>query len=69
MPTAPQTNFQDPDHKKWYQKTGWIIALLILIFPVGLFLMWKYTNWKKTGKGNYHCFNSHNRTFGHCFSR
>lgn len=20
MPTAPQTNFQDPDHKKWYQK-------------------------------------------------
>nr|DAQ27017.1 MAG TPA: hypothetical protein [Caudoviricetes sp.] len=24
---------------------------------------------EKTGKGNYHCFNSHNRTFGHCFSR
>ena len=51
MPTAPQANFQDPDHKKWYQKTGWIIALLILFFPVGLFLMWKYTNWKKTVKG------------------
>ena len=51
MPTAPQTNFQDPDHKKWYQKTGWIIALLILFFPVGLFLMWKYTNWKKPVKG------------------
>ena len=45
------TNFQDPDHKKWYQKTGWIIALLILFFPVGLFLMWKYTNWKKPIKG------------------
>ena len=42
MPTAPQANFQDPDHKKWYQKTGWIIAL---------FLMWKYTNWKKPIKG------------------
>lgn len=51
MPTAPQANFQDPDHKKWYQKTGWIIALLILFFPVGLFLMWKYTNWKKSIKG------------------
>lgn len=51
MPTAPQANFQDPDHKKWYQKTGWIIALLILFFPVGLFLMWKYTNWKKPVKG------------------
>lgn len=51
MPTAPQSNFQDPDHKKWYQKTGWIIALLILFFPVGLFLIWKYTNWKKPVKG------------------
>lgn len=51
MSTAPQSNFQDPDHKKWYQKTGWIIALLILFFPVGLFLMWKYTNWKKSIKG------------------
>lgn len=33
--------------KKWYQKTGWIIALLIVFFPVGLYLMWKYTDWKK----------------------
>jgi len=37
--------------KKWYQKTGWIIALLILFFPVGLFLMWKYANWNKVVKG------------------
>lgn len=36
--------------KKWYQKTGWIIALLILFFPVGLFLMWKYANWNKVVK-------------------
>ena len=50
--TMPQNNFQgsDPD-KKWYQKIGWIIALLIFFFPVGLFLMWKYTNWKKPVKG------------------
>lgn len=37
--------------KRWYQKTGWIIAWLILFFPVGLFLMWKYANWKKPVKG------------------
>lgn len=39
------------DNKKWYQKTGWIIAWLILFFPVGLFLMWKYADWKKSVKG------------------
>lgn len=32
---------------KWYQKTGWIIALLYFFFPVGLFLMWKHAKWKK----------------------
>ncbi len=50
-----ENNFSDPGPngpgKKWYQKTGWIILLLILFFPVGLFLMWKYTNWKKPIKG------------------
>lgn len=33
--------------KKWYEKTGWIIILTLLFFPVGLFLMWKYANWNK----------------------
>ncbi len=33
--------------KKWYQKSFGIIALLILFFPAGLFLMWKYANWNK----------------------
>lgn len=32
---------------KWYQKTGFIILFLILFFPVGLYLMWKYTDWNK----------------------
>lgn len=52
-PNMSQNNFPDynGNNKKWYQKTGWIIALLILFFPVGLFLMWKYTNWKKPVKG------------------
>ncbi|MEE0963680.1 MAG: DUF4236 domain-containing protein [Ruminococcus bromii] len=36
--------------QKWYQKTGYIILLLVLFFPVGIFLMWKYTNWNKKVK-------------------
>ncbi len=35
---------------KWYQSTGGIIALLILFFPVGLYLMWKHATWHKTAK-------------------
>ena len=33
--------------KKWYQKTLGIVGLLILFFPLGLFLMWKYAEWDK----------------------
>jgi hypothetical protein len=36
--------------KRWYQKTIWIVVLLVLFFPVGLFLMWKYTKWNKAVK-------------------
>lgn len=36
---------------KWYQRTWAIILLLIIFFPVGLFLMWKYSNWSKIAKG------------------
>ncbi len=32
--------------KKWYQQTWAIIVLLWLFFPVGLFLMWKYSDWR-----------------------
>lgn len=46
----PSNNFTKvvmPQKKKWYQKTWVIILLLIFVFPVGLFLMWKYKkNWK-----------------------
>ena len=49
-----QPNAPDPQHnndkKKWYQSTLWIILWLILFFPVGLFLMWKYSDWKKPVK-------------------
>ncbi len=49
VPAGKQDDYQHlhDDHKKWYQKTGWIIAWLILFFPAGLFLMWKYSDWKK----------------------
>lgn len=40
-------NMDTANTKKWYQKTGYIILFLIIFFPVGLFLMWKYTNWNK----------------------
>ena len=33
--------------KKIYEKSWFIILLLIVFFPVGLFLMWKYTDWGK----------------------
>ena len=36
--------------KKWYQKTGGIIFWLIVFFPVGLYMMWKYADWKKIVK-------------------
>lgn len=45
-------NFSNDDlyKRKWYQQTGWIIGLLFLFFPVGLYLMWKYADWKKVPK-------------------
>ena len=35
---------------KWYQKTWGILALLLLVFPLGLYLMWKYAKWNITVK-------------------
>jgi hypothetical protein len=32
---------------KWYKSNLGIIALLIVFFPAGVFLMWKYTSWHK----------------------
>lgn len=33
--------------KKWYQRTGGVILLLLLCFPIGIYVMWKYADWKK----------------------
>jgi len=38
------------ENTKWYQKPVWIIVLLFLFFPVGLFLMWRYSNWNNKAK-------------------
>lgn len=37
-------------HSKWYHKPKWIIVLLIIFYPVGLYLMWKYAPWTKKTK-------------------
>lgn len=35
------------NNKEWYEKTTIIALLLMFVFPLGLYLMWKYANWKK----------------------
>lgn len=35
---------------KWYKKPVTIILFLIFFCPVGIFLMWKFSNWKKPVK-------------------
>lgn len=41
---------QAKENKQIYEKTWFIILLLIFFFPVGLFLMWKYSQWNKAVK-------------------
>lgn len=43
---APSDKQKQPK-KKWYRSNIGIIALIILFFPVGIYLMWRYSNWKK----------------------
>jgi hypothetical protein len=31
---------------KWYMTNGAIITLLVVFFPVGIYLMWKYADWQ-----------------------
>lgn len=51
-PTHTTEHHKGTSHssKKWYQRTLWIVLLLIFFFPVGLFLMWKYAKWAKPVK-------------------
>lgn len=36
---------------KWYQKGWGIVLLLIIFFPIGIYLMWRYAKWNKLVKG------------------
>lgn len=38
------------NHKKWWQRTGGIIFWLIVFFPIGFYLMWRYADWKRNRK-------------------
>ncbi|MCI8469108.1 MAG: holotricin-3 [Eggerthellaceae bacterium] len=35
------TIIKDPGAKKWYQDTFWIIFFLVILWPVGVVLMWR----------------------------
>lgn len=39
-----------PAKGKWYQSDLAAVLLLFFFFPVGLYLMWKYTKWNKYAK-------------------
>ena len=36
--------------KKWYQKTEWIFMLVLLFWPVGLYLLWTNKEISKKNK-------------------
>ena len=39
----------DTNNTMWYRRTWAVVAMLILFFPVGIYLMWK-SGWKKKTK-------------------
>ena len=38
------------EEKKFYQKNWFVILTLIFVFPIGLYLMWRHTDWKPKTK-------------------
>ena len=38
------------ESRPWWQRDGYIFWVLLLFFPVGVFLMWKYARWPMWGK-------------------
>ncbi|RJR26797.1 hypothetical protein C4561_03375 [candidate division WWE3 bacterium] len=47
MEEVPNQTPQNPAKKSWYENPGCISLLLVFFFPLGLLLMWVYTNWDK----------------------
>lgn len=46
--SSPKNN--SPKDKKFYERTWFIIIALIFFWPLGVFLMWKFSEWKKAVK-------------------
>lgn len=40
---------RDPNEKKWYRQTFWIIFFLLVFWPVGIVLAWK-SDWPVVAK-------------------
>ena len=38
------------NEERWYQKGGWIAALIILFFPIGIVVMWRHSKWRMRTK-------------------
>jgi len=38
---------ENMNNKKWYQQTWGVVLMLVLFFPMGLYLMWKHAQWGK----------------------
>lgn len=36
--------------KRWYQKNWFMWLIMVIFFPIGLFLLWKYSSYKKSTK-------------------
>lgn len=39
------SRFRDYHGEAWYQRDLWIIVFLVMLLPIGLFLMWRYAAW------------------------
>ena len=48
--TAIEIKMEQQNNLKWYQKPNGAIGMLILFYPVGLYLMWKNEMWTKKTK-------------------
>lgn len=44
------TFMNEAENQKWYKSNFAIIGFLVVFFPVGLFLMWKYAKWNNKVK-------------------
>ena len=45
-----KNNFESGEEKPWYEKTGLVILLCVLFFPVGLYALWKNSSISKFWK-------------------